>query len=103
MTTTQIENIPELGGTAPRQAWRTARKLANFAIRYVASIQCSPEMESYLDGIAKNRGSDRKELHETSTEARVVFAFDRDALIVHDAEGGNRTDVKCDLQRQQHP
>ena len=46
---TQIVNTPVLGGTAPREARRTAQKLAGFALRYVASIQCAPQLERYLD------------------------------------------------------
>jgi ubiquinone/menaquinone biosynthesis C-methylase UbiE len=45
----QIENTPVLGGTAPREAWRTAQKLSSFARRYVASIQSAPETLRYLD------------------------------------------------------
>ena len=45
----QIQNTPVLGGTAPRQAWRTAQKLAGFALRYVSSTQCHPKMGRYLD------------------------------------------------------
>ncbi len=49
MAAAQIENTPVLGGTAPRQAWRTAQKLAGFALRHVDSIQCTPERGRYLD------------------------------------------------------
>jgi ubiquinone/menaquinone biosynthesis C-methylase UbiE len=49
MATTQIENIPVSGGTAPRRARRTAQKLAGFALRYVSSTQSSPKLERYLD------------------------------------------------------
>jgi SAM-dependent methyltransferase len=45
----QIENTPVLGGTAPRQALRTAQKLAGFALRSLDSIQCTPRLERYLD------------------------------------------------------
>jgi ubiquinone/menaquinone biosynthesis C-methylase UbiE len=46
---TQIVNTPVLGGTAPRQAQRTAQKLAGFALRFVSSIQRTPQLERYLD------------------------------------------------------
>jgi ubiquinone/menaquinone biosynthesis C-methylase UbiE len=46
---TQIENTPILGGTAPRQAQRTAQKLAGFALRSLGSIRCAPQLERYLD------------------------------------------------------
>ena len=46
---TQIENTPVLGGTAPRQAQRTAQKLAGFALRSLGSIQFAPRLERYLD------------------------------------------------------
>ena len=49
MAIAQIENTPVLGGTAPRQARRTAQKLAGFTLRCVGSIQCSPKLERYLD------------------------------------------------------
>lgn len=45
----QIENAPVLGGTAPRHAWRTAQKLASFALNYASSIQCGCEKRRYLD------------------------------------------------------
>lgn len=45
----QIDNTPVLGGTAPRHAHRTAQKLANFALRYVDSIQCTSGTKRYLD------------------------------------------------------
>ncbi|MGA9882241.1 MAG: class I SAM-dependent methyltransferase [Candidatus Acidiferrales bacterium] len=45
----QIENIPVLGGTAPRHALRTAHKLASFALRYVDSIRSRAEVRRYLD------------------------------------------------------
>jgi 2-polyprenyl-3-methyl-5-hydroxy-6-metoxy-1,4-benzoquinol methylase len=44
-----IHNTPVLGGTAPRHAWRTAKKLASFARHWVDSIQCSSEGRRYLD------------------------------------------------------
>jgi ubiquinone/menaquinone biosynthesis C-methylase UbiE len=46
---TVLENIPVLGGTAPRQARRTAQKLAGFALSYVDSLKCTPQLERYLD------------------------------------------------------
>jgi len=49
MAIAQIENTPILGGTAPRQAQRTAQKLAGFALRSLGSVQCSPQLERYLD------------------------------------------------------
>jgi SAM-dependent methyltransferase len=45
----QIENVPVLGGPAPREAHRTAQKLAGFARRYLAAIQCHPAFDRYLD------------------------------------------------------
>lgn len=45
----QIENGPVLGGTAPRNAVRTAHKLASFALRCVGSIQSRSEVKRYLD------------------------------------------------------
>jgi len=37
------------GGTAPRRAWRTANKLAGFAISWVGSIPRNSERRRYLD------------------------------------------------------
>ena len=45
----EIENTPILGGTAPRHAFRTAHKLAGFALCYVDSIQSGSEVQRYLD------------------------------------------------------
>jgi SAM-dependent methyltransferase len=45
----EIQNTPVLGGTAPRHAWRTAEKLANFARCYVGSIHSSLGVRRYLD------------------------------------------------------
>jgi SAM-dependent methyltransferase len=45
----EIQNVPILGGTAPRQAWRTATKLASFARRYVGAIRSSLAVRRYLD------------------------------------------------------
>src|SRR5438128_3556914 len=45
----EIQNTPVLGGTAPRHATRTAQKLANFALRWVNSVQSSSEGRRYLD------------------------------------------------------
>src|SRR5258708_39357992 len=45
----EIENTPVLGGTAPRHAWRTANKLACFALRWVKSIPSGPKARRYLD------------------------------------------------------
>jgi SAM-dependent methyltransferase len=45
----EIHNIPVLGGTAPRHAQRTAKKLASFALHWVDSIQCGLEDRRYLD------------------------------------------------------
>ena len=45
----EIENTPVLGGTAPRHAWRTANKLAGFALRWVKSIPADPKARRYLD------------------------------------------------------
>jgi len=42
-------NTPVPGGTAPRNATRTARKLANFALQYVRAVQCESGVKSYLD------------------------------------------------------
>jgi SAM-dependent methyltransferase len=41
--------MPVTGGTAPRHAWRTANKLAGFALRWVDSIPCGSESRRYLD------------------------------------------------------
>jgi ubiquinone/menaquinone biosynthesis C-methylase UbiE len=49
MAIAQIENTPILGGTAPREACRTAQKLAGFALSHVDFIQCMPQLERYLD------------------------------------------------------
>jgi ubiquinone/menaquinone biosynthesis C-methylase UbiE len=49
MAIAQIENTPVLGGTAPRQARRTAQKLARFALGWTGAIQCVPQLERYLD------------------------------------------------------
>jgi 2-polyprenyl-3-methyl-5-hydroxy-6-metoxy-1,4-benzoquinol methylase len=45
----EIQNTPVTGGTAPRHAWRTANKLAGFALRWVKSIQSGPNNRRYLD------------------------------------------------------
>jgi ubiquinone/menaquinone biosynthesis C-methylase UbiE len=45
----EIENIPVLGGTAPRNATRTAQKLAGFALRWAGSSQSHSEGGRYLD------------------------------------------------------
>jgi len=44
-----IQNTPVPGGTAPRHAWRTANKLAGFALRWVDSIPLGSEGRRYLD------------------------------------------------------
>jgi len=45
----EIQNAPVVGGTAPRHAWRTAEKLAGFALRHLDSIRTPPETRAYLD------------------------------------------------------
>jgi 2-polyprenyl-3-methyl-5-hydroxy-6-metoxy-1,4-benzoquinol methylase len=45
----QIHNAPILGGTAPRHAWRTAQKLASFALSYIGSSQSASGNRRYLD------------------------------------------------------
>ena len=45
----KIENTPVLGGTAPRNATRTAKKLAGFALRWINSIESSLGRLRYLD------------------------------------------------------
>jgi ubiquinone/menaquinone biosynthesis C-methylase UbiE len=40
---------PVLGGTAPRHAWRTRERLANFALRYLSYTECGPGEQRYLD------------------------------------------------------
>jgi SAM-dependent methyltransferase len=45
----EIQGTPVIGGTAPRHAWRTANKLAGFALRWVSSIECSSDGRRYLD------------------------------------------------------
>jgi SAM-dependent methyltransferase len=45
----EIENIPVLGGTALRNATRTAQKLAGFALRWAGSSQSHSEGGRYLD------------------------------------------------------
>jgi ubiquinone/menaquinone biosynthesis C-methylase UbiE len=42
-------NSPVLGGTAPRHATRTARKLAAFAIEHIRDIRSGPGAHRYLD------------------------------------------------------
>jgi 2-polyprenyl-3-methyl-5-hydroxy-6-metoxy-1,4-benzoquinol methylase len=42
-------NIPVIGGTAPRHATRTAKKLATFALGHIGDIRCGPETKRYLD------------------------------------------------------
>jgi len=42
-------NTPVLGGTAPRHAWGTAKKLASFALHWVDSIQSGSARQRYLD------------------------------------------------------
>lgn len=44
-----FQHPPILGGTAPRNAVRTARKLSDSAIKHVSSIQNHSEMKRYLD------------------------------------------------------
>jgi ubiquinone/menaquinone biosynthesis C-methylase UbiE len=44
-----VQNIPVLGGPAPRHARRTADKLAGFALRWADSIRCSKGTRRYLD------------------------------------------------------
>jgi 2-polyprenyl-3-methyl-5-hydroxy-6-metoxy-1,4-benzoquinol methylase len=48
-STMDIHNTPVLGGPAPRHAWRTAKKLAGFALQWVDAIQDSLEGRRYLD------------------------------------------------------
>jgi 2-polyprenyl-3-methyl-5-hydroxy-6-metoxy-1,4-benzoquinol methylase len=45
----EIQNIPVTGGTAPRHAWRTANKLAGFALNWVGSTPSDSERRRYLD------------------------------------------------------
>ena len=45
----QIQHEPLLGGTAPRNAFRTAHKLAGFAHRHLRSIQVQVGIRRYLD------------------------------------------------------
>jgi SAM-dependent methyltransferase len=45
----EIQNMPVTGGTAPRHAWRTANKLAGFALNWVSSIPGNTERRRYLD------------------------------------------------------
>jgi SAM-dependent methyltransferase len=45
----EIHNVPIVGGTAPRHAWRTAKKLASFALRHLDSIPTQPAVRTYLD------------------------------------------------------
>jgi SAM-dependent methyltransferase len=47
--TMEIQNMPVTGGTAPRHAWRTANKLAGFALNWVGSISSDSERRRYLD------------------------------------------------------
>ncbi len=47
--TMEIHNTPVPGGTAPRHAWRTADKLASFALRWISAIQAPPQHKEYLD------------------------------------------------------
>jgi SAM-dependent methyltransferase len=44
-----IQNTPAPGGTAPRHAWRTANKLAGFALHWVGSMPCNSGYRRYLD------------------------------------------------------
>ncbi len=45
----QDRNAPAIGGTAPRHATRTARKLATFALEHISAIHCEPGVKRYLD------------------------------------------------------
>jgi len=45
----EIQNKPVPGGTAPRHAWRTANKLAGFALSWVGSISRNSKRRRYLD------------------------------------------------------
>jgi 2-polyprenyl-3-methyl-5-hydroxy-6-metoxy-1,4-benzoquinol methylase len=45
----EIQNMPVTGGTAPRHAWRTANKLAGFALSWVGAISRNAERRRYLD------------------------------------------------------
>ena len=62
----QIENTPILGGTAPRHAIRTARKLASFALRYTDSIQSGFEVKRTWTSGAET-ASLRNSSHQAST------------------------------------
>jgi 2-polyprenyl-3-methyl-5-hydroxy-6-metoxy-1,4-benzoquinol methylase len=45
----EIQNMPMTGGTAPRDAWRTANKLAGFAQGWVGSTPRNCKCRRYLD------------------------------------------------------
>ena len=45
----EIHNTPVCGGTVPRGAWRTAHKLAEFALQHVNSLAVAPGSSRYLD------------------------------------------------------
>jgi 2-polyprenyl-3-methyl-5-hydroxy-6-metoxy-1,4-benzoquinol methylase len=45
----EILNMPVTGGTAPRHAWRTANKLAGFALGWVGLSPRNSECRRYLD------------------------------------------------------
>ncbi|MBV9340934.1 MAG: class I SAM-dependent methyltransferase [Acidobacteria bacterium] len=45
----EIQNTPVLGGTAPRHAWRTANKLADFALRWCRAVEGASPEQRYLD------------------------------------------------------
>jgi len=40
---------PVLGGPAPRHAWRTANKLASFALQWISFVQSGCQNQRYLD------------------------------------------------------
>ncbi len=44
-----LQHKPVLGGTAQRTATRTAKKLSDFALKHVASLQCASHAGAYLD------------------------------------------------------
>jgi len=43
------QNVPIVGGTAPRHATRTAQKLADFALLHIGDIRCESDTRRYLD------------------------------------------------------
>jgi SAM-dependent methyltransferase len=70
----RIYNKPALGGTAPRNAFRTAHKLASFAQRHLSFVQAQSGVRRYLDVGCGNGFI--TELTAANTDFDEVFGID---------------------------